>query len=142
MIVIPNASKVVLLAIILNKDAAEELDLHVFKNNITPDVDTVLADFTEADFTGYAAIALDSANYTIAAPGAGETTPAVASYGLQDFISTADQASQSHYGYYVTRRTTGDLLWCETFGDGPYNITNDQDGFRVDPRFSLQTISA
>src|SRR6185437_5811890 len=29
------------------------LELRLFKNNITPDQDTVLADFTEADFPGY-----------------------------------------------------------------------------------------
>lgn len=136
MIVIPNASAATLLQIVLNKDAAEELDIKVYKNDVTPTYATALADFTEADFTGYAAVQLDSANYTVTV-GAGDGDPATGAYAAVAFTSTADQTSQDCYGYYVVRRTTGDLLFCERFSDGPYSITNNGDGFNISQNIQL-----
>lgn len=140
MIVIPRASRATLLAILLNKDAPEELDLHIYKNDITPDDDTAIGDFTEADFLGYAVEELDSAAYAITTPSAGSNEPASADYGDVEFASSADQASNDNYGYFVTRRTTGDLLWCERFTDGPYAIASLQHRFYVNPRFSVGEI--
>lgn len=138
MIVIPNAAEAVMLNILLNKDAAEELDMHIYQNDVTPTAATVIGDFTEATFTGYASVELSSSNYAVAA-GAGAADPATASYPAVNFTSSSDQSSQNCYGYYITRRTTGDLLWCERFTDGPYNIQNNGDGFSITQNLQMNT---
>lgn len=140
MIVIPRTSRATLLAMLLNKTVAEELDLHVYKNDYTPNDDTELADFIEANFAGYAAEQLDSAVYAITVPGPGTSIPASAEYDDIEFASSAEQAANNNYGYYVTRRITGDLLWCERFSDGPYTIATADNKFTINPRFRLAAL--
>jgi len=134
-IVLPNAAEVIALRAIIND---EELDVRIFQNDITPDDDTVLADFTEADFIGYAPAMLISEDFSTTPGTAGN--PAVSLYNfVVSFTSTASQASQNCYGYYVVGRTSGDLRWCERFTDAPYNIVNNNDSFGLTPRIELNT---
>jgi hypothetical protein len=69
--------------------------LRLYTNNITPSTSSVVADFTEATFTGYAAI----------------TLPAWPASTLASHIATSAQASQTFtitsgsqnvYGWYIT----------------------------------------
>ena len=78
---------------------AMALTYHLFKNNETVDTDSVLADFTESDFGGYAAkSAVDEAEPVNA--GAGE----VKSLGSElTWTKTgAPETVQQVYGVYVT----------------------------------------
>ena len=69
--------------------------IRLFTNNFTPTTSTVVGDFTEATFTGYAAIALS-----------GWTAPTVASHVASTTANpatfTATGSFQSIYGWYVT----------------------------------------
>jgi hypothetical protein len=118
---VPNQAEVILLQAFINQ---EDLDLRLFKNNHTPvDTDTE-ADYTEADFIGYATELLVAGNWTFT-PG----DPALASYAPNViFTSTAGGQSQTIYGYYVTQRLSGKLLWAEKYSDNdvtaPYTIVN------------------
>lgn len=69
--------------------------LHLYTNNITPTTSSVVGDFTEAAFTGYAAVAL--AGWTASAVAAH-----VASTTANPITFTASGAYQSIYGWYVT----------------------------------------
>lgn len=134
-LVIPNASKAAILAILLNKDAPEELDLHLYQNDVTPGNTTGLGDLTEADFTGYADVELANANFSTPST----ADPSVSTYdSAQAFTSSAGSQNQTIYGYYITRRTTGDLMWVERFAAPDIiTITNNGDAVNVTPRFTL-----
>jgi hypothetical protein len=70
-LLVPNEGEVVMVQAILDLD----LDLHLFKNDHTPAETDTVADYTEADFTGYVLENLISGNWVIT-PGA----PAVGNY--------------------------------------------------------------
>lgn len=104
-----------------------DLVLHLFMNNYTPVDGSILANFTEATFSGYAAITLTGSSWVITAG-----APTLAAYALQNFLSDADQTVQYLYGYYLTRGT--DLVAGERFTDGPYAILGLTDYLTVTPK--------
>lgn len=127
--VVVNNGEVVALSYLTNKSATpENLVLRLFKSNTTPGESTVAGDLTQADFTGYSAITLTGASWTVTGG-----DPTTASYAQQTFSSSANQGAQSVYGYYLTRASTGDLVAAERFSDGPYVIANNGDQIKVTP---------
>lgn len=66
-----------------------------------------------------------------------EGAPSEGAYPEQTFTSSANQASQSNYGYFVVQQTSGIILWAERFTDGPYNIVNLNDAIKVTPKITL-----
>ncbi len=131
-LLVPNAGEEDTLEALVNKTAATDLVLKLFKSNTTPAETDVAGDYTEADFTGYSSITLTGANWVIT-PGA----PSNAAYAQQTFESSADQAAQSIYGYFMVRATTGVLAWAEVFPAGPYPISNNGDSIKVTPAITL-----
>lgn len=130
-LLVPNNGEGDILAYTVNKSAPENLVLRVFTNNITPAETDTAATYTEAAFTGYSAITLTGANWTIT-----EGAPSNAAYPQQTFTSSAGSQSVSCYGYYLTRATSGRIAWAERFSDGPYTIVNNGDDFKVTPIFT------
>jgi hypothetical protein len=129
---IPNGAEALLLEILVNKTAAQNLVLRLFKNDVTPaDTDTV-SNYTEADFTGYSAVTLTGANWT-ATPG----DPTEIAYAQQSFTSSAGSQNQTIYGYYLTRATGGELIIAERFGTS-YTIQNNGDTIKVTPKITGQ----
>lgn len=128
-LVVPNNGEADGLKYFVNKEAPQDLVLRLFKNDVTPgDADTAAA-FTEATFTGYAAITLVGANW--AAPVEGD--PTSIAYAQQSFTSSAAQALQNIYGWYMTRAASGRIAAAERFTNGPYPISNDGDFVKVTP---------
>lgn len=130
-LLVPNQGEEIALAALLNKTAPQELDLCLYQNDKTPAETDTESDYTEADFTGYSAIQLTAANWTIT-PGA----PTEAAYAQQTFTSSAGEQNQDVYGYYLKQRTSGKLVYAERFSDGPYNIVNDGDAIKVTPKIT------
>lgn len=128
-LVVPNASARECLGRIVNKNTPDDLKLRLFENNYTPVEASVVGDFTEATFSGYAAITLTGASWTLTT-----ADPAVADYAQQTF--TASAAGNSVYGYYVTNNAGTVLMWAERFTDGPYTITGNGDVVKVTPTFT------
>ena len=113
--VVTNGGEQAAVEYLVNKDATpENLVLRLFKNDITPAEADVVGGYTEATFTGYAAVTLTGASWTIT-PG---SIPQ-ASYAEQAFTSSADQTAQIIYGYYITRATAADLVAAERFTTPP-----------------------
>ncbi len=131
-LLLPNNGEGDALAAIVGKAAAENLVLHLYTSNTTPSETDTTATYTEATFTGYAAITLTASSWTVT-----EGAPSNAAYPQQTFTSSADQAPQSVYGYYFTRVTSGRLAWAERFPSGPYVIANNGDNVKVTPNFTL-----
>jgi len=104
------------------------LILKLFKNNYTPIEGSIAADFTEADFTGYSSKTLTASSWVTTAG-----APSNTAYPVQAFTSSANQTSQSVYGYYLVRVTSGKIAYAERFTDGPYPIANSGDSISITP---------
>lgn len=128
-----NQGEGLMLEMLVNKTAPQTLKLKLFKNDKTPADGDTEANYTEADFTGYAEVSLTGANWTIT-PGA----PSEAAFAQQSFASTANQTLQNVYGYYVVQTTSGKLMWAERFTDGPYPIQNNGDTIKVTPKIQAK----
>jgi len=121
--VIPNTGKVFIGATIQTALAVSTIKL--FKNDMVPDVGTVLADFTEADFSGYAAQAvatwgvpyIDQVN-----GGVSITAPA-----HQFQAANPTTVPNTVYGYYL-EDTGGNLVQAGRF-DAPIDMVQPSDGF-------------
>jgi hypothetical protein len=74
--------------------------IHLFANNMTPHIDSVIGDFTEATFTGYpaggVAVATWPAPYWLPDDGNVHTT------AVHQFQATDGVTPNIIYGYYVT----------------------------------------
>lgn len=130
-LLVPNGSEAIALKALLNHTAGQNLVLRLFKSNTTPAETDTAATYTEADFTGYAAVTLTGSSWTVS-----EGAPTEASYAQQTFSSTANQASQNVYGYYLTQVTSGLLVYAERFSDGPYAIANNGDQIKITPKIT------
>lgn len=111
--------------------------LRLYKNNYTPLGTSVAADFTEANFDGYAAIrindfgaaALDGSNQAhIDAP-------------IKTFTCTGATTSNDIYGYYYTRADDGTLVSAERNAAGPFTINAAGLTYSVVPRWYLDTLT-
>ena len=116
----------------LNYSATGNVVLKLYKNNVTIAETSAVADFTEADFTGYSAATLTGSSFTVT-----DADPSEASYAVQEFTSSAGSQNQDVYGYYVTNGAGTIALWAEAFSDGPYNIANNGDKIQVTLKLTL-----
>lgn len=131
-LLVPNNGEGDALSYIVNKGTPENLVLRLFKSNTTPGETDTAGTYTEADFTGYAAITLTGASWVVT-----EGAPGSAAYAQQTFTSSAGAQSQSVYGYYLTRASSGRIAWAERFADGPYTIVNNGDQIKITPTITL-----
>jgi hypothetical protein len=130
-LILPNQGEKIALEALVAKTAGQNLILKLFKSNTTPGESDTEATYTEANFTGYSAITLTAANWSVS-----EGAPTEASYAQQTFTSTAGSQSQNVYGYYLVQVTSGKLVWAERFSDGPYTIVNNGDSIKVTPKIT------
>lgn len=133
-LVVPNASEVIMLEYILNKDAPENISILLYANNVIPDENSTVATFTEvANGLGYTTggISLTPGSWSVISgnPSQAEHT---------EVTWTFTGAAGNVYGYYVTRDTGGELLWAERFTNGPFNITTNGDEIKITPRLTLE----
>lgn len=99
----------------------------------------VIGDFTEANFTGYAAIALVAASWNAAAVAA---HLASASYtGVLTFTRTATGAVQNIYGWFLTDAGKTKLYACALFTGGPVPMANNGDQVSVTPTLTDQSLN-
>ena len=131
-IVVPNESEKSLLDKMI-KESSEDYLIRLFKNNIAPDSDTVLTDFTEADFTGYTEITLLRADWddAITVDKKGETNHATVSW-----VCSGD--CNEIYGDYIVGKDSGDLLWCERFASSRNLDVGDT--LNIDPKMTLKEV--
>lgn len=120
--VFPDEGEVVWLRRMLTPDAGDSLLLHlrVFKNNFTPLKASTLADFTEADFAGYAAADIDPATWP-APSSVGGVAQSMYLPAPQVFTCTA--GTQDVYGWYLTDNADTVCLAAERFSNAPQTIT-------------------
>lgn len=112
-----------------NKTYLNGLTLRLFQNNHTPDGADVAGDYTEATFSGYAAVALNNwGNAFQNGSDQGEIDETV-----RIFTCTGPSPSNAIYGYYVTDGS-GNLVWAERNPAGPVTINTAGQTYSVLPR--------
>lgn len=111
-------------------------DYHLFQNDLTPDDASVIGDFTESDFDGYAAGA--ATNWTAASWDAGPGTSLTEADALV-FTRGPAGGAQDVYGYFVTN-FGGDLVWAERDDAAPRSMAANGDTYSLVPRLRLRSI--
>lgn len=131
-LLVPDVGEAYLLAAFVAKQPAAVPVLKLYQNNITPAETDTDVTYTVATFTGYSNISMSAGgSWTVSG-----TAPTMISYAQQTFTSSANQATQQIYGYYVTATGVNTLLWAERFSDGPYPITNNGDQIKITPQIT------
>ena len=125
----PNEGEEDILDVIL----ATSLVLRLFKNNFTPSNSSVLADFTEADFTGYSALTLTGGSWTTT-----QGDPTTGVYAQQAFTGTG--TAQTVYGYYLTRTSSGRVWYYQRF-ESALSIGLSTPSIRITPTLNFKDSS-
>lgn len=113
-IVVPDLGKEQLLQWALREalDVDEGLILRLFKNDYTPANDSETADFTEADFGGYAEKPLARTGWN--APSTVSNQGFIEFGTLQTWTCTS--GSNTVYGYYIVTENSNITVWAQRFG--------------------------
>lgn len=92
--------------------------LHLFSNNFSPSEDSILADFTEVAYTGYAAqtVTWSAAFYD-------QNGEPVSSGGALLFIQTAVTVTGIAYGAYLTDTAGAVLLGAGRLDNAPFGFS-------------------
>lgn len=106
--------------------------IRLFKNDVQPDMDTVIGDLTTADYTGYG----DSAELVWGTPYANAEGAIEMAAGSVEFSPTGDAATCTIYGYAILD-SAGGLFACERL-DEPFPMTNADDNLIIVPRLALK----
>jgi hypothetical protein len=113
------------------------VNLHLFKNDYAPAPNSLLADFEEADYSGYAAAVLTPTPWPIFYQGIAQ---AVAVGPAVVFTPSGPTIPNVIYGYYVTDSTGTRLLWAERFAEAKI-MNGVTTGFTLVPAIGGQSAS-
>ena len=113
---------------LLNQMLANDIILHLYTNNVTPDHDTILGDLVEAVFTGYAPITLHLADWVFQGVNAHQ---GFALAGPVGFLNSSG-SDQSAFGYYFTDALSTFLIAAVRFNAAPI-VKHDAQTFPVIP---------
>lgn len=106
--------------------------VHLFTNDFTPLPSTLLADFDEANFVGYAEVTIADWGTTINTGTARAGSTASATFTAGAIVAPG----QTVYGYYVTDSGETVVLFSERF-ETAVNFVNQFDSLQLDLIFSL-----
>jgi len=106
--------------------------MHLYKNNLVPSSGTVLGDFTEADYTGYAPLTITGWSAPVMSG-----VNAITSPGPQDFVAGVICTPNDIYGYYVTDPTDTFLIFAERDGVAPVAMNVTGKIYRVTPTWKV-----
>lgn len=118
MLVVPNSQLLQILedyATLPTDPAFETPTMHLFQNDFAPNVAMVLADLTEATFSGYAA----AAGLAWGAPFINADGRAETDLPSQQFQHDGGAVANLVYGYYLTNAAGTVLYGAERFADAP-----------------------
>jgi hypothetical protein len=125
-LLVPDTGENLVLEMIVNKTAAQNLVLKLFQSNTTPAEGDTAGTYTEATFSGYASATLTGASWGAASGGS-------ISYAQQTFTHNGGGVSNNIYGYYITQTTSGVLVLAERDGSAPFALSNNGDNVKITP---------
>lgn len=130
MIVTPKVGEITALNSLIS---AIDTRFHLYVNDTPLTLDTVLADFVEASFAGYAPIRVTT---WIDAAWIVDRVATLADLAVWE--CSADGPPQTVYGYYVVNGTGTSLLWAERRVGGPVVMQFAGDTYSAEPYYSVQ----
>lgn len=131
-LVVPNEGEIELLKKLLIYTAdTEQYQLRLYQNDYSPNADSTLSSFSEADFTNYALKALNRSDW--ATPTTDGNGKAQSQVSFQSW--TCGLSGNTVYGYYVVGASSGKVLWAERFNVA--RSLGDGDVLNVTPVFNL-----
>jgi hypothetical protein len=107
--------------------------IKLYKNNYTPLHSSVLADFTEADFSGYTAVTPSYGSATLS----GDTATTTDS-SSRDFTHDSGGTTNTIYGYYVVDITDAKVLFAELFSSSQV-MQNNGDKITITSLFTAKS---
>jgi hypothetical protein len=110
--------------------------VHLYKNDVTPTTSSVLGDFTESDFAGYAAQNASSWSAPVVSAHIATITAAALTY-----TRSSTGTAQNAYGYYITDSGSTLLYAAERFATAPRVLTNNGDSETVTPKVNVRDLS-
>lgn len=116
-LVMPNEGEVAILGVALKVSSPEDLVLHLYTNDYTPDETSTVSSFTEVSGFGYSPAAVSALDWTLVA---GDPTVATAAEKMFSFTGNPGGV----YGYFVTGSVSGKVYWAERFTNAPIIIQN------------------
>lgn len=118
----PDEGKPILLLAMLNAglSARSNAVLRLGRTPVTITDSTVLADFTEANFTGYTAVSLDPTEWQ---PATVTSHQANSTYGMAPIEWTCGATGNTIYNAYVEDPDSGKCLWAQALST-PRVLTN------------------
>lgn len=105
--------------------------MHLYQNDVTPDVDTVVGDLTECDFGGYTSLSVAGWSVAITVSDHAKTFA-----NLLQWQHDLAGASNDIYGYWIEDANTADLLWVERDPAAPVDISVTNPLYQVIPTFT------
>ena len=132
-LVVPDLGEIELLTkLLINTTDTENYIIKLYKNNYSPSGSTVVADFTEADFTNYVAKTVARGDWA---------SPSTVSNKAESSVTaqtwTCGPTGNTIYGYYVVGSTSGVCLWAEQFTVS--RVLVDGDILNLTPKFNLSS---
>lgn len=123
-----------MLGLVVNRYTQDDVVLHLFNNDITPDSTTAYSAFSEPTDTSYAPITLTGSSWTVGP----SMDAALAEYAPVDF--TFD-AGDSVYGWYLTNNAGNIAYFSERFPSAPFVVPGGGGTITVTLSISLDECS-
>lgn len=132
--VMPTSLQIQYLQALVDALPDGEVNVHLFTGDTVPAVGTVLADFTEASFDGYAAVAVALTTPAVNPEGWAQADVPTAHFGC-----TGTGTPELVTGYYLTDNTDTNYIQGERF---PAGVMMDENGDYIDVDTSLQLLDS
>lgn len=125
---VPTSSKITILRLINGNATAGDMQLHLYANDLDVNLNTSIHDLTSPTAAEYLPKDLNSSQWTYLV-----NEPVAIVYPTTGFLflTTGDTI----HGFYVTLKSTGQLLWIEDID--PFEITSTGDQLLVTTRLEL-----
>lgn len=107
--------------------------IRLYKNDYTPVAGSTLANFTEADFSGYSSLTLTGGSNAVMDGGRAKV-----GYSARVFTHDGGVTANQIYGYYV-QNSGGDLLFAERDPDAPRTMAVLNDTIAVVVNFTSKS---
>lgn len=118
-IVVPDEGEIYLLDVLLREPTPDPFVLRLFCNDYHPHRESILADFTQASYSGYSPVGLSRGTWTAAVTSGGY---AISTYGTAFLQFLPASGGETVYGYYVTDADETVCLWAQRL-DASVEIT-------------------
>jgi hypothetical protein len=109
-LLVPDEGEVRMLDMLVNGDTFTDVRLRLYKNNLTPDQDTVYIDLDEATFPGYA-----EQTPSFGAASIVSHKGKIVDTSARSFVWSGSASPENIYGYYVVDIGTFAVLWVQRF---------------------------